>query len=401
MADTVLFRLHADGTCEWATAGAAPASVQHGDLSELAAACSGNRAILIADGTELTLTRANVPSRQRSTLVRAVPYALEDQFADDVDDLHFVIGDRSEGDDVDVTVVRHETLREWLGTCTQAGVSVTAVVPEQLLLPLVEEDWSLLGDGDRVVARTGRWGGFVADRSTFQVYADLALRQSESPPARVHLYGDLEDADVTFPEGVEVLPAEPRLVPMAIYAQQNVSYTKLSLLQGSYSPRAKVGRILRPWRTAAVLAGVVLCLQLGLFVAQKLQLERETGELRAEMERIYRETFPEARRVVNPQVQMERQLRDLRRGAEPGDAGVLALISLAGPVVKGSKGLEIQGLTYRNGEMVLTIAADSLERIDQLRADLLEQGGLEVEIQSASSREGRVNSRLLIRGAVG
>ena len=75
MADSVLFRLHADGTCEWVTAGAAPTSVQHGALSELASACSGNRAILIADGTELTLTRANVPSRQRSTLIRAVPYA--------------------------------------------------------------------------------------------------------------------------------------------------------------------------------------------------------------------------------------------------------------------------------------------------------------------------------------
>jgi general secretion pathway protein L len=119
------------------------------------------------------------------------------------------------------------------------------------------------------------------------------------------------------------------------------------------------------------------------------------------MERIYREAFPNAQKVVNPRLQMDRRLRELRSGSSAGETGVLALISVAGPVVRASEGLKIQGLSYRSGEMILNITADSLERVDKLRASLLEQGGLDVELQSASSREGRVNSRLLIRGATG
>lgn len=401
MADSVLFRPFDDGTWEWVKVGGAAATLRHGVAEELAAACAGNRAVLVADGIEVTLTHATVPSRQRSTVVRAVPFALEDQFADDVGELHFAIGDRLDGDNVDVAVVRHETLRRWLRMCADAGVSVAAVVPEQLLLPRIDDDWSLVGDGQRIVARTGRWGGFVADRATFEIFGQFAMRQEDGEARRAHLFGDLEPADIAPIDGLELVPTDSRLVPLHLYAQQNAPYTKLSLLQGPYSPRAKIGRVFRPWRPAAVLVGVLLCLQLGLYVAQKVQLEGQSRDLRAEMERIYREAFPDARKVVDPRLQMDRRLREMRKGSSSGDVGVLALISVAGPVVRASEGLEIRGLTYRNGEMVLNIVAESLQRIDKLRADLLERGGLDVEIQSASSREGQVNSRLLIRGATG
>ncbi len=402
MADSVLFRLLGEESCEWVTAGAKPAPVQTGTLTQFLAACSGQRAVLVADGTEVTLTHANVPSRQRSTLVRAVPYALEDQFAEDVAALHFAIGERHDGGQVDVAVVRHETMRGWLQTCSDVGLTIAAVVAEQLLLPTVDDDWSFVGDGDRIVARTGRWGGFVADRGTFEIFAHLALRDlGDARPMRIHLFGDIEASELSFLEGVKIVPPESGLRPLELYARQTVPYAKLSLLQGPYSPRAKLGRVFRPWRPAAVLAGILLFLQFGLLVTQKVQLEDRSSELRTEMERIYRDAFPNAQKVVNPQLQMDRRLRELRKGSTSGEAGVLALISVAGPVVRAADGLNIQGISYRNGEMVLNITADSLERVDNLRAALLEQGGLDVEIQSASSREGRVNSRLLIRGVTG
>lgn len=402
MADSVLFRLLEDASSEWVTIGPTPATVQTGNLTQLVAACAGKRAVLVADAIEVTLTHASVPSRQRSTVVRAVPYALEEHFADDVAALHFAIGERHDGDQIDVAVVRHETMRRWLKTCFDVGLTVAAVVAEQLLLPTVDDDWSLVGDGGRIVARTGRWGGFVADRATFQIFADLALRDlGDARPKRMHLFGDMEASDLSFLEGIEIVPFEPDLRPLELYARQAVPHTKLSLLQGPYSPRAKLGRVFRPWRPAAVLAGILLFLQIGLLVTQKVQLEDRSSQLRTELERIYRDAFPNAQKVVNPQLQMDRRLRELRKGSSSGEAGVLALISVAGPVVRAADGLNIQGLSYRNGEMVLNVTADSLERVDNLRAALLEQGGLDVEIQSASSREGRVNSRLLIRGATG
>ncbi len=400
MADSILFRFLDGDTCEWSPVRQPAEPVQRGSLRDLASACSGRRAVLVADGAEITLTQAHVPSRQRSTVMRAVPYALEDRFAEDIEALHFAVGDRQEDGWVRVAVVRHEVMQDWRKRCFDAGISLAEVVPELLFLPHVEGGWSLLGDGNRILVRTGAWSGFVTDREAAPVYLDLALRQAgEDKPDSLHLFGELDPAEVRLSSQLNVVKAESPMTALQVYAQQDVPYAKFSLLQGIYKHGAEIGRMFRPWRVAAILAAVIVLLQFGLNVTQQVKLESLARDYTAEMERIYRETFPDARKVVNPRVQMDRRLAELRRGTAGGDGGVLALMSRAGPVVKATPGLKIDGLNYRNGDMILTISADSLERVDQLRGRLLEAGELQVELQSASSREGQVNSRLLIRRA--
>jgi general secretion pathway protein L len=71
----------------------------------------------------------------------------------------------------------------------------------------------------------------------------------------------------------------------------------------------------------------------------------------------------------------------------------------SGPVLTGEEGLQLTGLNFRNGELSLSISASSLATVDAVRQKLSDAAGLAVDIQSASSREGRVEGRLLIRSS--
>jgi general secretion pathway protein L len=115
------------------------------------------------------------------------------------------------------------------------------------------------------------------------------------------------------------------------------------------------------------------------------------------MEAIYRQTFPESRNVVNPKLQMERQLATLRQRVGSGAGGFLEFLSRSGPVIRSESGLSLTGLNFRDGSLTLNLSASSLETVDLLRERLISEAALAVEIQSASSRDGKVNSRMLIR----
>jgi general secretion pathway protein L len=393
------FRDETGDRVEWCSTDPGTLQLHAGSLEELAGAASGQRLVLVADGARLTVVSANVPSRQRATILKALPYALEEQFADDVESLHFAIGERLPSGELGVVTCRHSELQGWMQRCSEAGISPVAVVPESLLIPWQEGEWTLIGDQARTLVRFGLWHAFVVDSGALSVLlAQVDAGRSETL-STVRLFGGLSASDV--PEAIRPLvhESEDGLPTLALLATQYRPGHTLNLLQGAYSPRAKVGRYVRPWRMAAALLLGLLVVQAGSMLTKRSRLQAESRQLADESEQIYRATFPEARNVVDARLQMERQLQALRREAGSDGSGLLDLIERSGPVLLGEKGLRVNGLNYRNGELNLSITATSLATVDVVRQKLNEESGLQVEIQSASSRDGRVEGRLLIRSS--
>ena len=80
-----------------------------------------------------------------------------------------------------------------------------------------------------------------------------------------------------------------------------------------------------------MLAAVIALLQLGFTIADALRLRHEARALEARREAIFREAFPEARNVVDPELQMARNLAQLQRdrGVAAGDEFLAALTRVA------------------------------------------------------------------------
>jgi len=384
---------------EWCSTESSALQIEHGSLQELAAAASGQRLVLVVDGTRVTVVTANVPSRQRATIQKALPYALEEHFADDVESLHFAIGERLPGGELGVVACRAADMQQWLERCAAAGLSPAAVVPEPLLIPWQEGEWTLVGDHARVLARFGPWQAFVADRGALPVLLAQIGPAAAAAASTVRVFRDLDPGELPEPWRPLVQEAPEPLPTLVLLASQYRAGRTLSLLQGPYSPRARVGRFLKPWRLAAALLLGLLVVEAGSMLLSRSRLLAESRQLTAESERIYRATFPDTRSVVDARLQMERQLQALRREAGSDGSGLLDLLERSGPVLTGEEGLQLTGLNFRNGELSLSISASSLATVDAVRQKLSDAAGLAVDIQSASSREGRVEGRLLIRSS--
>ncbi|HLZ98770.1 MAG TPA: type II secretion system protein GspL, partial [Steroidobacteraceae bacterium] len=102
MAHTLLLRLPASGQedTEWLTiddAGAPVTARQRGPLSLAAAVGRAAKVIVVAPATHILLAEPELPPGSGVRLARAVPFALEEQLTEDIDQLVFALGKRRAG----------------------------------------------------------------------------------------------------------------------------------------------------------------------------------------------------------------------------------------------------------------------------------------------------------------
>lgn len=402
MPDTLLIRFAPDDmeTVTWLRLDAAgrPVSELHAGLVEQAANdAEGCRVVVLVPGTDVTFTEADVPTQSRQRVQRAVPFALEDQLANEIEDLHFVVGPRTESGAYPVAVVRRDKMDAWLSALTAANLNPQLMLPDVLAVPLVGNGWSLLLDSDSAVLRNGLWSGYAMESDLLPALVQIAVDDDAMPDA-IHCFtctpvrSGMLDAIRIIDEGCEE-------DVMQVLASGYGASEAMNLLQGDYSRSEQLSRLWKPWRASAALLAVGVALYLVQLGTEYRQLDRERAALATEMEQVYRSIFPEARKVVDPAVQMKQKLAVLRGQQGKGGTGFLTLLSRAGSVLHVEKGVEISGASFRDGRLDVEVEATDLQTLDRLKQQLVSSGGMKVEIQSATASAGsKVQGRLRIQG---
>lgn len=390
MAASLFIRLappEADG-CTWCEAESAP---MHGSLAEAAQAAAGRRVIVLVPGSEVLLTTAQVPAKSRAKARVAIPWVLEDRLVAEVEELHFALGE-AVGEGVwHVAVIARARLDAHLAACRAVGIEPDSVVPEPLALPRPDAGaWTLLEEPDQISVRTGSEAGFACEPDLLGVIASTMELPEQ---LQRHRLGAAESQPGWSPALEDVLAASPNAVDHrdALTAfDAGAAESALELLQGDYSRAERTGRSLRRWRVPAALAAALAAVVvIEAFLAHWALGQRETA-LRTEIEQVFRDTFRDAERVVNPRAQMENRVQRLRGGGQQGFAERLAQ---AGAIVGGQDGARLTGLSWREGVLELELDAEGLQVLDAVQREL--QGtGLNAEIAAADSTGEQVAGRI-------
>jgi general secretion pathway protein L len=398
MADTLVIRLAPaqKGILDWVlidTDRQIKTPVQRGTPAG-AVVAGARRVVVLVPGEDVTLYEARVPGRNRQRVLRAIPFALEEQLASDVEDLHFALGNPLDDDRYPVAVVGRQQMDAWTDLLREAGISAHRWVPETLALPREENGWSLLPDGERVLVRSGDYAGFGCELDMLPVIVSL-LAGGEGLPETARVFG----ANAVNLVGIETERDDSQLQPLDVLARGWYQGPVIDLLQGAYSRREEWGRLLRPWKaTAALFLAVVLVAGVASGV-NYYRLTQQQARLSDDIQALYKQTFPQARRIVNPRAQMEQQLKQLRRRAGGGHTNFLAIFAETANVVRTAKGIAVQGASYRDGRLDLDLQADNLQLLDTLKQDLVKSGRMRAEIQSATTdADQKVKSRVRIEG---
>jgi len=405
------------------------APVFHGDLKTASNHALGCRVVVMVSGVEVVLTDVELPSMNRQKLLKAIPFALEEQLANDVEDNHFAVGERQKEDAVNVAIVERKIIEKWINGLKDAGIQPDVITTEIFGVPIEESVWTvLLKSADRqskskAILRTNLQSGIALDIANVEPLMNSMLESmpENARPKRLKIVtcegGTTEQAGLSatgsatsmqmaaIASQLEKLAAKFSLEANVDHSQKSfLSYLadeymeakSINLLQGDYSRRERLEKQLRPWIPAAAIAGVWLLLQFGLMVFEHQQLSAKVLAIKSQAEDIYRETFPDAKNVPQPKEQMEQKLIELRAAANQ-TTDMLMLLARAGDVLSDTSSLLIRTLRFKDETLDLDFEISDLASLDGLKDRLTRETDLVVDIQSASSKKGKVESRMQLK----
>jgi general secretion pathway protein L len=370
-------------------------AIQAGALADAAAQAAGLRVVVLVAGEQCLLTTARVPGRNRQKLLRAVPYALEEQLSDEVENLHFALGDAQPDGSWPVAVIGRRYLDELMAAFAASALEVQQVIPELLAVPRAEDEISALVIDGMSLVHNGTHGGYAVDSENLGML--LALQAGEIPP-RLHLFVQAgRSPPETDDYGAETVVDTWEGDPLNLFAA-GLPERPINLLQGDYSRTGNWAQLWKPLRATAVLLLAGVLVNFVVTGIEYFRLGHESERLHAEIERIFRQASPETKRVVDPRAQMQQQLDTLQRTAG-ADTSFLVLLGRTGAVLHDAQGVEIASISYRAGRLDVDLKIGDLQQLDKLKQSLDAAGGMSVEIQSAAAgKDNRVQGRLRIQG---
>lgn len=109
--------------------------------------------VAFAPATAVGHFRVPVPARNEAEASRAALYAIEDELAQPVEEIHIVLGPKSRNaTDRDIYVVDRSLMMSWIALLSKAGLSPESIIPEQCLFTDIDHPVDL---GDRIIQRQG------------------------------------------------------------------------------------------------------------------------------------------------------------------------------------------------------------------------------------------------------
>jgi general secretion pathway protein L len=259
--------------------------------------------------------------------------------------------------------------------------------------------WSLTLDGDQLLVRTDETGGFVCLLDDAAVPAELALaieeaRGREAAPAGLRVTGATGRIDAAAWAQALGLPVEP--ADGGLWGAMP-AVAPINLLQREFGPSAKSRQALLRLRPAAIMLGIWLLVGLGFSGWDWWQLSRQHEAQRTEMLALFQRSFPEARTVVDPALQMERNLAALQaKSGRGGPDDLLPLLARVAPALGAQAGATLRGLQYGEASLTVDVQLKDYQGVETLKNGLAAQG-LKVEVLSASQRGEQVEARLKVR----
>ncbi len=378
----------ATGRCQWALAGGAAATRGESTLAQVPRGAHPIQ--LVIPAAQLVLTRAQLPPSARRSSGSVLAYAVEEATVGEPDAVTVfwlgAIPGAAERTDA-LAVLDKAGLAHNLLALEAAGLGVTEIQCETLLLPWTESEWSLAWDGREGYVRSGLFEGGATDCGSL-----------EAPPHSLRLM--LEEARVrgNCPASIAVHVGTGCTPPDCAAWQQALGIrVNLAAPWEWQSAPADAGVAIaaprRRWRfapgalarlrPAAWIAAAALAFHAVALAADWGMLAREQGALRREMAAQFRATFPDAIAVVDPVLQMRRKLADARHAAGLPDQGdFLPMFQLVAAAAGDLQAGAPLAAAYENARLTLEFPAASEAGVRRLMARLIESG-LAVELRPA------------------
>ncbi|PMN48526.1 type II secretion system protein GspL [Vibrio lentus] len=344
-------------------------------LDELTPYAEKRSCIALLPGNECLIKRVEIPKGAARQFDSMLPFLLEDEVAQDIEDLHLTILDK-DASHATVCGVDREWLKHALELFREANIIFRKVLPDTLAVPFEEQGISALQIDQHWLLRQGHYQAVSISEAWLPMFlqSDWVVAGEEEQATTIFSYTAMPSDDVQQQSGVE-WQAKPAELVMSLLSQQAIT-SSVNLLTGTFKTKSSFSKYWRVWQKVAIAA----CLLVAVIVTQQVlkvqQYEAQAEAYRAESERIFRAVLPGKQRIPTISY-LKRQMNDEAKkygGSGEGDS-LLGWLALLPETLGQVKSIEVESIRYdgNRSEVRLQAKSSDFQHFETARVKLEEK----------------------------
>lgn len=391
------------------------AHAQYGTSDDLLAWLSSvsHPIVFIVPGEKVVARHVSYHEREKRHFAKMLPYSVEESVVDDVDNLHFVVGEKTDGQ-ATIAYIDKQWFAQALDFFEDNQVPVSRSVIDFQCLQRTDNETIVWFDGERLLSHSATGIGFSTRDQLAEYFLSDLLSTSTANAETITSSDDAGEANIVYK--VYVLDKQAAANPVSVEQVTRTFHTlapeatsefytqapilsihnpqMINLCSGEFAPKKQSSSRGISWRIAAVLGVIAVMLffasnGLSIFLTQKKMDQQEQA-----IEALVRQVIPEGV-VRDPIRSLTNLLTDLGSGEQASD--VVLLLSQVAPVVQ-SLDVELLTINYKHKEKTLrlSVQANTFNVVEQLR-EKIEVTGLSAELLSSNAIDNTFQARLRIR----
>ncbi|NNJ73028.1 MAG: hypothetical protein HKP09_07585, partial [Enterobacterales bacterium] len=321
--------------------------------SEARELLDGATVIALLPDSEMVSRFISIPGRNVKQRLKAAPFALEENLASDLEDLHFAFVPKAGSDLIQCLVIDKARFDFYLAALEEMAMTCDAITctaalleaPEDAMAVLqLEEDWFVVNDAST------QWS---ANKQNAEV--QLRLLSNQEQLEQLLFWG--EQASAAWLNAMPLV-VHDQIVQSAWHSLLcRYNPATINLLVGDYSNEESVFESIGKWRRTLQFAAALVIAQFIFLSVQWFYLDSQKESLKAEITKLYQEVAPGAR-VVDPRRQMQ-QLIKQRQGGGLSESSFLLMLQGLVTAMDKYKGIQPTNLNYsqQNNELRVDLLA--------------------------------------------
>jgi len=370
----------------------------------------------------------SLPGNQTRFLQQALPFAVEELIAQDIEQVHIAHGAKGQNARFPVVTVDRELFESCFEILSDENLDhpLKAIYLDAQMLPEDGQDMQLcIAEQHILVKNKDQTAVSVRSDNLFPFLDSVFARKNEQEDedggttdvnVKVYVVASQQEqaqmllAQIAQYPGVQVDSetidvSDFELLCESFFQQPaRLLPTAVNLCQGEFRQVSDSGGVWRRWRSVAVIAGLGFLLQLGVFVGKGVWYEKQAAEISQLALTEYKKAVPGSKgvsaaklpRIIKGKLNQKNQNQN-------NEVGFLALLGEAGYQFQQAKDktkLEFKSLNFnqQRGELVIEMRANSFDQLDRFKRAIV-AAGLNAKISSAVQEDNYFRGRIAVSGS--
>lgn len=368
------------------------------DMVALAEQAVEHQVILLLPASRVRCFNVKAPTRNRKQLEKAVPYILEEQVLDNVEQQLFALGNVNASGMVAVNVVDKTYLADMLERLKQASIEPDFVISDAACLPLFDDAWSLLEHDDSILVRQSAneyWSteaDMLADLISWNLQTQFEENQTVSQAIRIYS----PDENTELLSGTAGLAIQKMPVGDSFeWLCTQFSYSSINLLQQEFSSQKKHQMNLGQWKLPAIAAAALVVVGLIYLVSQMVVLGQQRSQYEQQILASIQQVYPNVSDVNTGLIQVSNSFSTLGGNAASSNSFMLLLDKSLAAI--DTQTIKVSQLEYLSSMAQLSFDVETSDYSTLTAAqNKLESAGMKVDMRNASENGGVWSARISV-----